>query len=136
MLAARPERVWSDLRNLASHVEWMEDAQAIRFTSAHHEGLGTTFDCDTRVGPFRLTDRMVVTEWREGERLGIRHVGLVTGEGRFTLKRGRRGTTRFAWTERLRFPWWMGGPIGAAVAAPVLAAVWRRNLRNLQRRFA
>ncbi|MFM7509971.1 MAG: hypothetical protein ACKO5A_10555, partial [Actinomycetota bacterium] len=46
------------------------------------------------------------------------------------LDAGRR--TRFTWTEELTFPWWMGGPLGARIARPVLGHVWRRNLVNLQ----
>lgn len=110
----------------------MGDAVAIRHTSPLREGVGTTFDCDTRVGPFRLTDRMEVTEWSEGRAMGIRHVGLVQGTGRFTVRPVRRGRTRFTWDERLRFPWWMGGPAGSVAAAPVLRRIWRRNLANLK----
>jgi hypothetical protein len=65
--------------------------------------------------------------------MGIRHVGLVTGSGRFTLRRARGGRTRFTWEEKLRFPWWMGGPLGGALGARVLRRIWRRNLRNLKR---
>jgi hypothetical protein len=126
--------VWRAIEDIGSHVEWMEDAVAIRFTSSRRSGVGTTFDCDTRVGPFSLVDRMSVTEWRPGRSMGIEHVGLVAGTGRFTLRRGRGGSTRFTWTERLSFPWWMGGPVGSAAAAPVLRWVWRRNLANLKRR--
>src|SRR4051812_48059595 len=90
---APPRTVWRSVREIAAHVAWMEDALAIRFTSRRRQGVGTTFDCDTRVGPFRLTDRMEVTEWRDAKTLGIRHVGLVTGTGRFTLRRaGARAT--------------------------------------------
>lgn len=130
---APPKSVWAQVRDIASHVGWMEDAVAIRFTSAAKDGVGTTFECDTRVGPFRLTDLMEVTEWDERKRMGIRHTGLVTGTGRFTLRQARRGRTRFTWEERLRFPWWMGGPLGASLGAPVLRRIWRRNLRNLKR---
>jgi hypothetical protein len=130
-IAAPPDDVWVAIEDLAGHVDWMTDAVAIRFTSRRRSGVGTTFDCDTRIGPFRLTDRMEVTEWRPGRSMGVTHTGLVTGAGRFTL-RGRRGGTRFVWKERLRFPWTMGGPVGAFVAAPVLRRVWRRNLRTLK----
>lgn len=130
-----PGEVWADVRDIASHVCWMEDAEAIRFTSASRAGVGTTFDCVTRFGPFRLLDRMEVTEWDEGRAMGIRHVGLVTGEGRFTLRRLRRGRTRFSWEERLVLPWWMGGEIGALAARPVLQRVWRRSLTNLKGRL-
>jgi hypothetical protein len=136
-IPARPDEVWADVRDLGSHVEWMADAEAIRFTSARRSGVGTTFDCDTRVGPFSLVDRMEITEWSEGRRIGVRHTGLVTGDGRFTLRpsRRRRRSTRFTWEEELTFPWWMGGPAGALVGGLVLRVVWRRNLRRFRARF-
>jgi hypothetical protein len=64
--------------------------------------------------------------------MGVRHTGLVTGEGRFTLTRLGEGRTRFAWQEELRFPWWMGGGVGGAAGAPVLRRVWRGNLARLK----
>ena len=67
--------------------------------------------------------------------MGVRHTGIVTGEGVFTLRPRRGGQTRFTWSERLHFPWWMGGPVGAWLSVPVLTAVWRRSLRNLAARF-
>lgn len=127
--------VWADVADIASHASWMEDAVAIRFTSRRTTGVGTSFDCDTRLGPLRLTDKMEVTEWSPRRAMGIRHVGLVTGTGRFTLDRRRRGRTRFTWEERLAFPWWMGGPVGAQVGGVVLRLVWKRSLRNLKRRL-
>jgi len=105
------DRVWAAVRDIASHVEWMEDAIAIHFTSRSRRGVGTTFDCDTRVGPFRLT-----------------------GTGRFTLDRRRHGRTRFTWDERLTFPLWMGAWPGSVVGGAVLRRVWKRNLRNLKAR--
>ena len=129
--ASRGE-VWDAVRDIGAHVKWMEDAVAIRFTSAKREGVGTTFDCDSRLGPFRITDQMEVTEWAPGRVMGVRHVGKVTGAGRFTLKR-RRGGTVFVWKETLTFPRWMGGSIGGAVATPFFKRMWKKNLRNLKR---
>ena len=79
VIRAPRRHVWAAIRDVARHVDWMEDAVAIRFTSPRRSGVGATFDCDTRVGPLRLTDRMEVTEWKEGRVMGIRHVGVVTG---------------------------------------------------------
>ncbi len=132
LIDASPAEVWDVVRRVEDHVEWMHDANAIRFTSARTRGVGTTFDCDTRLGPFRLTDRMEITRWVPRRTIGVRHVGMVTGTGRFTLRRARGGRTRFTWSERLRFPWWMGGPLGAAVGGEVLRLVWIRNLRALK----
>jgi uncharacterized protein YndB with AHSA1/START domain len=128
-----PERVWDAVEDIASHVRWMEDAVAIRFTSAATSGVGTTFDCDTKVGPFGLTDHMEITEWSPGRAMGVRHVGLVTGAGTFRLEPIDGGArTRFVWSEELVFPWWMGGPIGSFVAVPVFRRIWRTNLANLR----
>lgn len=129
-----PRHVWSAVEDIGSHPEWMQDAAAIHFTSPRRSGVGTTFDCLTRVGPFRLTDKMVVTEWKAGRVMGIRHTGVVTGSGRFTLRRRVRGGTRFSWEERLAFPWWLGGPLGSMAGAVVLRRLWRRNLANLKHR--
>lgn len=130
-----PEQVWADVRDIASHVEWMADAAAIRFLTEQNEGTGTRFECDTKVGPFRLTDVMEITSWLEAEEMGVRHVGLVEGTGVFTLTPLPGGRTEFRWEEDLTFPWWMGGPIGAFIARPVLGLIWRRNLRRLKERI-
>jgi hypothetical protein len=132
---ATPAQVWAVVEPVERHIDWMHDAVAIRFTGEQTRGVGTEFLCDTKVGPLRLVDRMEITEWVPGEVMGVRHTGLVTGSGRFTLAAidlGRR--TRFTWAEELVFPWWMGGPVGALVGGKVvLRAIWRRNLRGLRR---
>jgi len=132
-IAATPAEVWRVVEPNERHVEGVAEAVSITFTGASRRGVGTEFDCLTRIGPLRTTDRMTVTEWAPGRAMGIEHRGAVTGRGRFTLRRRPRGRTRFTWTERLAFPWWMGGPAGAIAARPVLRAVWRRNLRRLKR---
>lgn len=133
VIDAPPARVWEVVGRIERHVDWMVDAEAIRFTSRRTSGVGTTFDCDTRIGPFRLTDRMEITELRRRRAMGVRHRGLVTGTGRFTLRRRPGGRTRFTWTERLTFPWWMGGPLGGVIGDRILRSVWRRNLRTLKK---
>ena len=121
--------MWSALADIPSHVTWMADAEAITFTSRRREGVGTTFDCATKVGPLRLNDKMEVTEWSPRQAMSVRHVGLVSGEGRFTLHRRGRRRTELVWEEALRFPWW----IPSWPAAVVLSMIWRGNLRRLER---
>ncbi len=133
-ISASPEQVWTVVESIEHHSDWMRDAVAIRFQDEQHRGVGTKFLCDTKIGPFRLVDRMEITEWEPDSAMGVRHVGIVTGTGRFTLTPidvGRR--TRFGWHESLVFPWFLGGPIGAVVGGRlVLRPIWRRNLRALR----
>jgi len=130
-LPRSPEQVWDRIDDIATHVEWMADAESITFTSETTRGVGTTFDCVTKVGPIRLTDRMEITEWEPGAVMGVRHTGVVSGEGRFILE-ATDGGTEFVWDEQLHFPWWLGGRIGEVIGRPVLRAIWNRNLRRLE----
>jgi hypothetical protein len=136
-LPAPPAAVWAEVSDLASHVRWMAEAESLRVTTRPRAGVGTTMEVATRVGPFRLTDVLEVTEWRPRRAIGVRHVGIVGGTGRFTLRRRwlRPGSTRFTWEEQLVFPARLGGPVGAALAAPVLRRVWKGNLRRLREHF-
>jgi len=133
-LNASPTRVWEVVEPIERHIDWMADAVAIRFETDQTRGVGTKFLCDTKVGPIRLTDHMEITEWVPGEAMGVKHTGLVTGSGIFTLSPldgGQR--TRFTWSEELRFPWWLGGRLGEAVGGGlVMKAIWKRNLKRLQ----
>jgi uncharacterized membrane protein len=132
---ATPDEVWAHIADVSRHTEWMRDAAAIRLLSEEREGVGTRFECDTKIGPLTLTDVMEIIDWRPGVAMGVRHEGVVTGAGLFTLTPidlDRR--TRFAWTEELRFPWWLAGTVGATIGGrTVLSSMWTNNLKELKR---
>lgn len=131
-LNATPEHVWSIVEPVENHVDWMADAVAIRFLNDQRRGVGTEFFCDTKVGPIKLVDKMEITEWIPQQVMGVRHVGVVTGTGKFTLTPHLGGTT-FTWAEELNFPWWLGGKLGELVGAKlVMGMIWKRNLRELK----
>ena len=164
VIDAQADRVWDDVRQIARHVEWMKDAVSIEFDDDGHndpasgpssadssdgpvgegpdnsndprrEGVGVRFSCRTRVGPIVLNDRMEVTEWTDGRLIGIRHQGLVTGEGQLRINPVDDTRTEVVWEEQLVFPARMGGPIGARLARPVLRRIWTSNLSRLTARF-
>lgn len=145
-LDASPAAVWRVVEPIEHHVDWMADAVAIRFESEQTRGVGTSFLCDTKIGPIKLTDRMEITEWvpavdpGEGRtavdgRMGVRHTGVVTGSGVFTITPLAAGSrSRFTWSEDLDFPWFLGGRLGEIVGGRlVLRPIWKRNLRALKR---
>ena len=134
-LDAPPSAVWRVVEPVERHVDWMADATAIRFDTDQTRGVGTRFVCDTKVGPITLQDRMEITEWVPGRKMGVKHTGVVTGSGVFELEPidlGRR--TRFTWTEDLRFPWYLGARLGEVIGGQaVMKQIWKRNLRELKR---
>lgn len=121
--------VWAELSQLERHADWMMDAERIDFASEQRRGVGTEMRVRTRVGPFVTEDIIEVREWTEGKSIGVSHRGLVTGIGVFVLVPTDSGT-RFIWWEDLEFPWYLGGPITALFAAPVLKWIWRGNLNR------
>lgn len=133
-IAAPVQKVWDVVEPVERHIDWMADAVAIRFQTEQTRGTGTTFFCDTKVGPIKLVDVMTITAWEPGKVMGVKHTGVVTGTGEFTLDAIDANNTRFTWTEKLTFPWWLGGPIGAFVGGKiVMKAIWHRNLRELKK---
>lgn len=133
-LDVSPARVWEVVEPIERHVDWMADAVAITFDTEQTRGVGTRFSCLTKVGPITLVDSMEITQWAPGAAMGVRHAGIVTGTGVFTLSPLDGGTrTRFTWEEDLRFPWWLGGRLGELVGGQVvMRAIWRRNLLKLK----
>ncbi len=91
-IEAPPERVWAEVADLASHAEWMADAESIVFLTDQRSGSGTRLRVSTRVGPIRTGDVMEIVEWVEHQTIGVRHEGLVGGRGRFSPECG--GATR------------------------------------------
>jgi len=126
-----PEILWEELRHIDRHVNWMNDAVSITFTSPTTEGVGTQFSCLTKVGPLKTTDIMTITQWEEARTMGVEHVGLVKGTGTFQIAPQSEEST-ITWKESLAFPWWMLGPFGSLFASPILQLIWKKNLKNLK----
>ena len=127
--------VWAELADIASHVDWMADARRIDFLSETRSGVGTAFECLTVVGPLRLRDRMEITRWQEPVAVSVRHDGLVTGEGGFTLTELGPGRTDLQWAETFRYPLGRLGALAGVVGNRVLARIWTGNLRRLAERI-
>ena len=130
-IEATPDQVWEAIADPTTHVEWMADAVAIDMVSPGPVAVGTEMRCLTRVGPFRTNDRLRIVVWDPPARMGVLHEGVITGVGLFTVE-GSGDGTRFGWSESLRFPWWLGGPLAERAAKPVLARIWRKNLDSLK----
>ncbi|CAN5845751.1 hypothetical protein BH20ACT4_BH20ACT4_11470 [soil metagenome] len=132
VIDASPGEIWSYVEQIERHTEWMADAVAIRFHGERRRGVGTSFECYTKIGPLRITDEMEITRWEPERAIGVRHSGIVTGEGVFRIEPVNAISTRFRWDEQLDLPWYLGGRWTSPVSARLLGRVWRHNLRNLK----
>ena len=132
-MPAPAPRVWELLADLGTHDEWMRDAESVEITTPQTRGLGVRMDVATKIGPFRTLDVMEVTGWDEGRSIEVRHEGVVSGTGTLSVEPDGPDRSVVTWIEDLEFPWYLGGPITAWFARPVLAWVWRANLRGLAR---
>src|SRR5205823_12667049 len=72
VIDAAPDAVWATVEQLEHHVDWMADADVIRFDTEQRRGVGTRLAVETCIGPFRYTDHVEVVEWIEGAVIGVR----------------------------------------------------------------
>lgn len=126
-----PETVWDYVSDLRRGTEWMADAVSIDVTTDTTSGVGTAFECVTKVGVFKTTDVMTVIEWEQPRVLAVEHSGSVTGTGRFTLEPTDDGT-RLTWSEHLTLPWRYGGQLTEPAARRVLRKIFMGDLHRLR----
>ncbi len=156
-LPATPEEVWQYVADLPRSIAWTSDKAEAHFTSDITDGVGTTLAARFELGPLHTTDHVTVTEWQPptGDSagtadaadeadpnaantsnapvavIGVKHEGVIKGEGRQTLTRSEDGTLAQS-VENLRLPWWMGGVIASPITSRLLRKVLRQKLRRLR----
>ncbi|GAA2076000.1 SRPBCC family protein [Actinomadura alba] len=128
-VAASAERTFEVLTDWDRHGEWMP------FTTARggHE-VGATLEGRTGAGPIGFLDTMIITEWRDGRRVAVRHTGrLVRGEAWFETTPLPEGGCVVVWAEHLDLPLGPLGRVGWVVIGPIARAFMRLGLRRLGR---
>ena len=133
LIYASLDDVWNEVSKIENHSKWMKDAVNIDFQTDNKSGGGTKIKVLTKIGPIKLNDFMTFTKWEEKKSIGVDHVGIVTGKGEMKFEKIDENTTKFKWTETLKFPIYLGGVIGELFGKPVLELIWKQNLNNLKK---
>ena len=133
LIYASLDDVWNEVSKIENHSKWMKDAVNIDFQTDNKSGVGTKIKVLTKIGPIKLNDFMTFTKWEEKKSIGVDHVGIVTGKGEMQFEKIDENTTKFKWTETLKFPIYLGGVIGELFGKPVLELIWKKNLNNLKK---
>ena len=123
------QATWDILVDLQLQPEWMKDALSIEKLTDGPVGVGTIMRVPTQILFLRTTDHMEVTEFEPLQKWSVKHVGLVTGEGTFTLH-DRAGTpgTVVHWDERLSAPLGALGRLGMTLFRPALRHQFHSDL--------
>ena len=133
LIYASLDDVWNEVSKIENHSKWMKDAVNIDFQTDNKSGVGTKIKVLTKIGPIKLNDFMTFTKWEEKKSIGVDHVGIVTGKGEMKFEKIDENTTKFKWTETLKFPIYLGGVIGELFGKQVLELIWKQNLNNLKK---
>lgn len=126
-----PEAIWDLVTDWEHQDDWMLEASDFVVVSDRREGVGVEAEATIRIGGISTRDRVRVGEWDPPRRLGIEHLGWVTGRGTIELTPVAGGRTHVWWREELNPPL---GPLGAAgmnLFKPLMARIFRRDLRIL-----
>ncbi len=123
------EQTWELLIDLQKQPEWMKDALSIEQLTEGPVGVGTVMRVPTQIFFLRTTDRMEVTAFDPLEKWSVKHIGLVTGEGTFSLRDDDAGPgTIVHWHERLSAPLGILGRIGMTLFRPALRYQFHSDL--------
>ncbi len=122
-------QTWELLIDLQKQPEWMKDALSIEQLTDGPVGVGTVMRVPTQILFLRTTDRMEVTAFDPLEKWSVKHIGLVTGEGTFSLRDDEAGRgTIVHWHERLSAPLGILGRIGMTLFRPALRYQFHSDL--------
>lgn len=95
------EQAWAALTDWETQGRWMPATRI----SAEGAGVGTRLRAATGLGPLRVVDTMVVTEWEPPRRCVVRHTGrILRGYGIFTVEPVDADSCRVAWVEEFTVP--------------------------------
>jgi len=125
-------RVWQALTAWDRQSEWVIATRAYA-TDLAGQGVGGGLAAFTGLGPIRLKDTMVITEWLPPSVCRVRHTGrVIRGTGVFQVEPTDDRRAVVTWSEHLTMPF---GRVGEA-CWPVVRLVASRLLRRSLQRFA
>ena len=128
---AGPDVIWELITDWEHQDDWMLEASDFVVVSDVREGVGVEAEATIRIGGISTRDRVRVAEWDPPRRLVIEHLGWVSGRGIIELTPVAGDRTYVTWREELGPPLGLAGALGMTAFKPLMARVFRRDLRIL-----
>jgi hypothetical protein len=126
-----PDAIWDLITDWEHQDDWMLEASDFVVVSDRREGVGVEAEATIRIGGISTRDRVRVDAWEPPRRLGIAHLGWVTGRGLIELTPVAGGRTHVWWREELQPPLGPLGALGMTAFKPLMGRIFRRDLRVL-----
>jgi hypothetical protein len=129
---AKPKTIFEYVSNWEKQSEW------ILFTKVKLlKGLPNQKDplllAITGVGPFKVKDTMVITNWSPYKLIVVEHTGrVVLGKGVFTIEEISEGKSKFIWQEITPIPFGLVGKIGLVLIRPIMNIAFGKSLKKLK----
>mgnify|MGYP003335739072 CR=1 FL=1 len=122
--------VWAYASDIARQPEWMHEMKQVTMLTPPPVGVGSRGRATVRIFGIGTTDEVVITRFEPPHTFAIRHEGRFVGEGVIALVSIDGERTRVDWMEYLRPP--LFGTLGGFLQRPILAAIFRSDLRSLR----
>ena len=119
--------------------DWEKQSNWIMFTtvkivSNSQRPQDTELLATTKIGPLKLADTMVITEWEPHMKIVVEHTGrVILGKGVFNVKEISDDETEFLWQEITPIPFGQLGKIGFFIVKPILNTMFGMSLKRLKR---
>ena len=118
--------------------DWEQQSNWILFTTVQvllktKQSQDSILLAVTKLGPFKLVDSMVITDWLPYNRIVIEHTGrLVMGKGIFEVKKISDDESEFIWQEVTQVPFGLIGQAILFVAKPILRLMFGASQKKLK----
>ena len=129
-LAGPPDLVWRLLTDWERQGDWQLEASDFVVSSEAREGVGVVAEATITIGGISTRDKIRVDVWEPPSRLGIEHLGWVSGRGDIRLIPDAGGV-RMEWREELVPPLGVLGALGIRLFKPLMARIFRRDAKIL-----
>ena len=126
-----PPIVWELITDWEHQDDWMLEASDFKVISEQREGVGVEAEATIKIGGITTRDVVRVTGWEPNRRLAIEHEGWVSGHGEIHLTPLGNDRTHIFWREELTPPIGMLGAVGLTAFKPLMARIFKRDLRVL-----
>jgi len=131
-ICAKPKAIFQYVSDWEKQSEWILFTK-VKLLKGAPQQKDPLLLAITKIGPIKVQDTMVVTDWQPFERVVVEHTGrMVLGKGVFTIKKISNDVSSFTWQEITPIPFGIVGRICLVFVKPLLNFLFNASLKKLK----